>query len=255
MRVESESGGGDASARRFDIEGKTLGFPALFQDGSSTVGMFAVSASAAQVLIQDSGFEVAEPWPGRALFSLACCHYRESDCGVYNEIAMSFFVKPRHGSHSRIPYLGTLLDIVRNDAATYTWRLPVTSKLAHDAGVLMWGFPKTIDEIDFDVRDGRATFDLRIDGREVLSYSVPATGKREQPASASPVYSIYEGAPHVTFLGNRYRDVGMSLTGGRLNLGDHPVADELRGLGLPRRPLVASWMGQLSFDVGPPQKL
>ncbi len=255
MGIESESRGGGASARRFEIEGRTLGFPSLFQDGSSTVAMFAVPASAAQALIQDSGFEVAEPWPGGAIFSLACCHYRESDCGVYNEIAMSFFVKPRHGRPSRIPYLGTLVDIVRNDAATYTWRLPVTTKLAHDAGVLMWGYPKTIDEIDFEVRDGRANFDLRVDGREVLHYSAPATGTQERPPSASAVYSNYEGAPHVTLLGNRYREVGMSLTGARLSLGDHPIADELRGLGLPKRPIIASWMGKLSFEVGPPQKL
>ncbi|MCP5043314.1 MAG: acetoacetate decarboxylase family protein [bacterium] len=255
MGTVSPSKDGGASARQFEIEGRTLGFPALFQDGSSSVGMFTVPASAAQALIQDSGFEVAEPWPGRAIFTLACCHYRESDCGVYNEIAMSFFVKPRHGNPSRIPYIGTWLDIVRNDSATYTWRLPVTTKLANDAGVLMWGFPKTIDEIDFEVRGGRAIFDLHVDGRHVLSYSVAATGKREQPASASPVYTNYEGAPHVTFLGNRYRDVGTSLGGGRLTLGDHPIANELRGLGLPRRPLLASWMGQLAFEVGAPQKL
>ncbi len=255
MGSESESNAGGASSRRFEIEGKTLGFPAMFQDGSSAVGIFTVPASGAQALIQQSGFEVAELWPGRAAFSLACCHYRESDCGIYNEIAMSFFVKPRHGQPSRIPYLGTWLDIVRNDSATYTWRLPVTSKLANDAGVLMWGFPKTIDEIDFEVRDGRATFELRVDGRNVLRYSVPAKGKQERPPSASPVYTIYEGAPHVTFLGNRYRDVGVSLGGGRLSLGDHPIAEQLRGLGLPRRPLVATWMGQLSFEVGAPQKL
>ncbi|MBW2361221.1 MAG: acetoacetate decarboxylase family protein [Deltaproteobacteria bacterium] len=255
MSSESDRTDGGASARRFEIEGKTLGFPTQFQDGSSSAGIFAVPTARAQALIRDTGFEVAELWPGRAAFSLACCHYRESDCGVYDEIALGFFVKPQHGTPSRIPYLGTWLDIARNDAASYTWKLPVTSKLANDAGVLMWGFPKTIEEIDFEVSDGRATFDLRMGGREVLSYSVPATGKKERPASASAVYSIYEGAPHVAFLGNRFRDVGTSLAGGRLSLGDHPLAQQLRELGLSRRPVVATWTGRLSFEVGPPQKL
>ena len=255
MSSDFESIAGSASARRFEIEGKTLGFPTQFQDGSSAAGIFSVPTSRAQALIRDSGFEVAELWPGRAAFSLACCHYRESDCGVYNEIALGFFVKPQHGEPSRIPYLGTWLDIARNDSATYTWKLPVTSKLANDAGVLMWGFPKTVEEIGFEVCDGRATFDLRMDGREVLSYSIRASGKREQPESASAVYSVYEGAPHVSFLGNRYRDVGVSLGGGRLHLGDHPLAEQLRSLGVARRPLFATWMGLLSFEVGPPQKL
>jgi len=94
-----------------------------------------------------------------------------------------------------------------------------------------------------------------MDGREVLSYSVSASGKRDQPQSASAVYSIYEGAPHVTYLENEYHGVGMSFGGGRLTPGDHLISDQLRGLGLPRRPFLATWMGRLSLEVGPPVKL
>jgi hypothetical protein len=263
MSAEFESTDSGASSRRFEIEGQSLGFPSLYPDGSSAVGVFMVPSGAAQALISDTisdtisdnGFEVAELLPGRAALSLACIHYRESDCGVYNEIALSFFVKPKHGRPSRIPYLGTWLDIARNDSATHVWKLPVTTKLANDAGVLMWGFPKTIEEIDFDLVDGRAVFTLRMDGREVLSYSVAASGKRRQPRSASAVYSIYEGAPHVTLLESECHDVGVRVGGGRLSLGDHPIADDLRGLGLPRRPILSTWMGGISFTVGAPQKL
>jgi hypothetical protein len=135
------------------------------------------------------------------------------------------------------------------------WKLPVTTKLANDAGVRMWGFPKTIEEIDFEQQGGRATFTLRMDGRDVLSYSVAASGKRSQPRRASAVYTIYEGAPHVTLLESECTDVGMSVGGGRLRLGDHPIADDLRDLGLPRRPVITTWMGRTSFSVGPPRKL
>ena len=255
MNSENQPADNSASARRFEIEGKSLGFPALFQNGSSAVGLFTVPTSGAQALIRESGFEVAELWPGRAAFSLACCHYYESDCGVYNEISLAFFVKPKHGRPSRIPYLGTWLDIARSDAATHVWKLPVTTKLANDAGVLMWGFQKTVEEIDFEQVDGRAAFTLRMDGREVLRYSVVASGKRHQPRRASAVYSIYEGAPHVTFLENECHDVGASVGGGRLTLGDHPIAEELRCLELPRRPVVSTWMGRISFCVGAPEKL
>ena len=244
-----------AGARRFEIEGKSLGYPARFQDASSAVGLFMVPASGAQALIRDSGFEVAQLLPGRAAFSLSCVHYRESDCGAYNEISMAFFVKKKHGKTSGIPYLGTWLDIARDDAATCIWKLPVTTRLANDAGILMWGFQKTIEEIDFKVSDGRAAFKLRMDGQEVLDYSVRARGKRQQPRAASAVYSNFEGAPHITYLEHEFRNVGVSLGGGRLRLGSHPIAKQLRGLGLPRRPFIATWMGHLSFEVGPPEKL
>jgi hypothetical protein len=113
----------NASTRRFEIEGRSLGFPALFQDASSAVGLFAVPSKAANALIRESGFEVAEIWPGRAIFSLSCVHYRESDCGAYNEIAMGFFVK-KQAQAPGIPYLGTWLDILRDRAATWACRRP-----------------------------------------------------------------------------------------------------------------------------------
>jgi hypothetical protein len=45
------------------------------------------------------------------------------------------------------------------------------------------------------------------------------------------------------------------LGDGRLSLGDHPVADELRSLGLPKRPLLSAWMGRLAFEMSAPEKL
>jgi hypothetical protein len=242
------------SARRFEIEGRSLGYPAQFRDASSAVGLFAVPSSVADALIRESGFEVAPILPGRAIFSLSCVQYRDSDCGAYEEIAMGFFVK-KQGQASGVPYLGTWLDILRDEAATFVWKLAVTTRLANDAGILMWGLPKTIEEIDFELSGERASFRLSMGGREVLSYSVRARGKRHRPRSASAVYSIFEGAPHVTQLAHEYRDMGTALGGGRLRLGDHPLAEQLRSLGLPRRPIVSSWMGHLALDVGAPEKL
>jgi hypothetical protein len=252
--VDSATGDTGSGERRFEIEGRSLGFPAKFRDGSSAVGLFVVPARAAGELIRESGFEVAPVAPGRALMSVSCVHYRDSDCDVYNELSLAFFVK-KLGPARGLPYIGTWIDIVRDEAATFVWKLPVTTQLANDAGVYMWGFPKTVEEIDFDLSGGRASFRLRMDGQDVLSYSVRAEGKSNQPHSASPVYTLYEGTPHVTYLGHEYRDVGIRPGGGRLQLGDHPIADQLRGLGLPRRPLIAMWMGGLTFDVGAPQKL
>jgi hypothetical protein len=244
----------DHSPRRFEIEGKNLGYPTDFRDGSATMGLFVVSASEANSLIADSGFEVAKIAPGRAFFSLSCVHYTDSDCGVYEEIALSFFVK-KMGQRRRLPYLSTWLDIQRGQIASYTWRLPVTSKLALDAGIFMWGFPKTIEDIDYENADGHATFTWRSGGKKVLSYSVPAQGTRQPATISPPVYSIFEGSPHVSYLTQTYRDTGYQLRGGILRLGDHSIADELRCLGLPRRPLFSTWNGHLSFQMSAPEKL
>ncbi len=119
----------------------------------------------------------------------------------------------------------------------------------------MWGDLKTAEDIDFERSDERASVTLRMGGQQVFTYSVRAEGSQEPPTSASPVYSIFEGAQHLSHLSQTYREVGHRLLGGELRLGNHPLADELRALGVGRRPIVGSWMGKLVFSMTAPRKL
>ena len=73
--------------------------------------------------------------------------------------------------------------------------------------------------------------------------------------TTSSVYSIHGGAQHVSHLTQSYRDTGYTLRGAAITLGDHPLADELRSLGLPKRPLLATWNGHLAFSMTAPEKL
>jgi hypothetical protein len=244
----------DPGTRRFDIEGRSLGYPTEFRDGCSAAGLFLVKSRVANQLIAESGFETTELLPGRAMLALTCVHYTDTDCGVYEEIAFAFFVKEVGGARS-LPYLGTWANMARGRVASYTWKLQVTTALSKYAGLRMWGFPKTLEEIDFDLSDRRARFTLRMDGEEVLSYSVHAQGKQQPSPLTSPVYSVFQGAPHVSYLSQQYRDTGVGLGGGQLSLGRHPLAEELRSLGLGRRPLLATWNGHLAFSMSAPEKL
>jgi len=242
------------SDRVFDIEGERLVYPTEFRDGCSVAGLFVVKSAIANEYIADSGFEVAELAPGRGVLVLTGVRYTDSDCGQYDETAMAFFVK-KVGRKPGLPYASTWIDILRNDVASFTWNLQVTTPLSRDAGIFMWGFPKTIEDITFERAGGRAAFNLRMDGQEVFDYSVRARGSTSPAPVTSAVYSIWEGAPHVSYLTQTYRDAGYHPGGGRLRLGDHPLADKLRALGLPRRPLLATWAGHLAFNMSAPKKL
>jgi hypothetical protein len=241
--------------RTYDIEGQQLSYPTIFDDGAAAAGLFVVDANAADERIAASGFKTARIAPGKAIFSLTCVDYRDTQCGVYHEIAMSFFVDPFPSPGCRIPYLSTLMDIVRGQVRSYTWVLPVTTALSCEAGKQMWGFPKTIEQIDFEDHDGQATFTLTMQGTEVLRYTVKSSGDKSPPVMHSPVYSNFEGAPHVGTLTQEFHKVGYSLRGGTLELGDHALATELRALGVGKHPLLATWLGKLSFNMSAPHKL
>jgi hypothetical protein len=246
----------DYKDRVFQLEGHELSYPTRFYDGSSAMGIFSVSAKVADDIIADSGFTTARIAPGRTALSLICVHYTDTQCGAYEEIAMAFFVK-RHGRLARpaIPYLSTWMDILRGNIASYTWCLPVSSTLSRDCGIFMWGFPKTLERIDYEVQAGRTRTSWMIEDELVLSYSVPATGTKDAKEISPPVYSVLEEKPHVSYLTQRYTKVGHHGRDGILKLGKHPAADTLRRLGLPRKPLVAAFNGHLEFEMSHPRPL
>jgi hypothetical protein len=251
------SNGSDSYKDRvFQLEGRDLSYPTRFYDGSSTMGIFSVPADVADDIITDSGFTTARIAPGRTALSLICVHYTDTECGAYEEIAMAFFVQ-RHGRQSRwsIPYLSTWWDILRGNIASYTWMLPVSSTLSRDCGIHMWGFPKTLERIDYDRQSGRTKSSWMIGDELVLSYSVKEEGHKNASEISPPVYSVLDDKPHVSYLTQRYSKVGHHGRDGILKLGKHPAADRLRRLGLPKKPWLAAFNGHLEFEMSHPQPL
>jgi hypothetical protein len=61
-----------------------------------------------------------------------------------------------------------------------------------------------------------------------------------------------EGALHATTFTTGASGVGVALGGATLELGDHPIAGELRSLGLPHGAILTVWMGRQHARFGPP---
>jgi hypothetical protein len=227
--------------RPYVFSGREVTLPVVVRDASSGAATYLVSASAARRLLPGPELDVVELLPGRALFSIACIDYRDNDLGDYNEVSLAFFVRLRRDPPG-IPYLGAALDLARSRIATYIHRLPVDQRFTCEAGRGIWGFPKTVDEIRFEDEDGRRRCRLAMDGRHVLTFALARGGARALPDTPMVTYSYIDGALHRTRFVSGADGVGIHLGGADLELGEHPVADELRSLGLPRRALMTVWM-------------
>jgi hypothetical protein len=231
------------TAAAYVFQGRPVAMPVVVRDASSSASTYLVSTAVARRLLPGPELEPLELLPGRALFSIAAIDYRDNDLGDYNEVSLAFFVRPR-GAPAGIPYLGTLVDFLRNRAATYIWKLPVTQSFTRDAGAGIWGFPKTIETIEFRDVGGRRACRLVMDGQHVLTYTGLATGTRTLPDAPMVTYSYVHGRLHQTTFVAGASEVGFALGGATLELGSHPIAGELRALGLPRVPLLSVWMGR-----------
>ena len=226
------------------IQGRTVTMPCIVRDACSATATWLVSARAAQALLPGPELEIAEVLPGRGLLSIACIDYRDNDLGDYNEVSIAFFVRKRE-DRKGVPYMGAAIDMMRGLLPTHIVHLPVNQSFTCDAGRTIWGFPKTVDEIDFDTSGERARCIWNKNGQNVLKISFPMGGSRAFPEQALCTYSYIEGALHKTPFISSAENLGVRMGGVKMELGAHPIADELRSLGLPKPALMSLWLGKM----------
>lgn len=224
----------------YEVAGRPVIMPCVVRDASAGTAMFTVDARAARALVP-SQFDVVETEPARCQVVLAVIDYRDNDLGDYLEVGITFFVTPA----------GAAAD----QAGTYISRLPVDQQFTCEAGRAIWGFPKSVEDIALDGADGSVTCTLRMDGQLVLRLTLPRGGSDEMPQLPMTTYTMIDGAPHRTAFtqggaGSQVLATGEGVT---LELGDHPVAKELAGLGLPAPADMSTWTEHMQGTFEAPE--
>ena len=231
-----------ATTSRYRFQGREIEMPVLVRDAASMAATYVVDAAAARALLPGPELDVVEVFPGQALFSIACIDYVDNDLGDYNEVSLALFVRER-GDQPLVPYLGNVVDFVRNRLATYITHLPVNQSFTRDAGEGIWGFPKTVEEITFTDTPGWREGRLVMGGKHVLTFASHRGGRLALPEMSMTTYTYIGGRLHKTTFTSAATEVAFDVGGAMLALGEHPIADELRRLGLPRMALFTVWMG------------
>ncbi len=170
--------------------------PVVVRDASASVATFLVSSQVARGIVP-AAFEVVELFPRRTALAIALIDYRDNDLGDYDEVSLTFFVRPK-GTLRGLPYLSGWLDLLSGQLGTWIWKLPVNQSFTCEAGRTIWGFPKTVESIELTREDGSVRCRLAMDGRHVLTLSVPAKGTRTLPEQDTVTYTLIEGIPHRT---------------------------------------------------------
>ena len=251
-----------AGAGSFTVLGRTIALPVEVRRAAQWGVQYLVPAAAAQRIVEPTGLEVTGPVPGRAMLALAVCRYEDTDLDAYHEVAVSFVVRPHDA-----PPLGSSAQRTREFFAgavgAYIHRLPVDQEFTCAAGRDIWGFPKWVTSIDIDepaaldqgvggrARAGTGTTVRLVDGgTHVLTLTVAAGGRLHLPSQAPPSYSFADGVLRRTTWTTSSEGTAGRMGGASLVLGDHPMAGELRSLGLPKRALFSSSAAQMRASFG-----
>ena len=213
-------------ASSYEILGTTVTMPVEVRDASAGTVAYEVDATGASALLPPA-FVPVEVSPGRAHLAIVVVDYRDNDLGSYREVGLMFFVRPAAGG----------------DDGTCIVRLPVDQPFTCEAGQRIWGFPKTIEQIDLDYTDDAAQCALRMDGELVLTVRLPrdAGADGEMPPTPMTAYTILGGVPHATTFTQGGAGFSMAFDGGELELDTHPVAKELAALNPSATPAFTTW--------------
>ena len=230
------------------IAGTVLTMPVRVRKATQHMAMFSVDADAAQRMIDYSGLQVCRYRPRRAVAVLMLMHYVDSDLGEYYEYGTNIMVNPPGSKAAGLRAL--------RSAGAFIHHLPVDQSFTLEAGRNIWGYPKVM--ADFTLRDGKTFgFDVTIDGRFAVGmdfrpgFPVPAPSKPQAP----PTYSHLDGVTRETVgvmkpSGVRYRPGGVTV-----RLGDHPYAQELAALGLPKRAMLSGSADNVDMTFADAQEI
>ena len=227
-------------ASSYDIAGTTVTMPVEVRDASAGTVAYEVDAAAASALLP-AAFQPVEVSPGRAHLAIVVVDYRDNDLGSYREVGLMFFVRPATGGAD----------------GTFIVRLPVDQPFTCEAGQRIWGFPKTIEQIDLDYTDDAAQCALRMDGELVLRVGLPrdAGADGDMPPTPMTAYTILDGAPHATTFTQGGTGFSLGFDGVELELGTHAVAKELASLGLSPTPAFTTWTEHMRATFGEPRPI
>jgi hypothetical protein len=160
--------------------------------------------------------------------------YEDSDLDSYNELGIAFLVRRAGSKGPRV----------------FIKHLPVTEGFTLEAGRTIWGYPKFMADIDIVEHPGGMRCTLTADGARVLTLDV-RRGLFPMPARTLPTYTDLDGTLRETnwsMPGVRARG---RLGGGNIKLWTHPIADELRALGLPKRAFAVQTVAEMRARFGP----
>lgn len=177
---------------------------------------------------------------GRGLVMVAAFDYLETSVGSYGEVGIT--VPVVHGRRPP-PVLPLIMESGWRGFGHLILHLPVTTRLAREAGRGQWGYTKFIADMQF--QNTPEAHEVRLDegGQHILTLRVAKRGLVTADRRPIVTYSVKDRSlirtviPQVGLARN-----ALGAGGSRLELGDeHPVAGALGGLGIDPRPILTRY--------------
>jgi len=222
-------------------------FPIFYYDVSALQCYYWVPKEKVEPFLRDTPWQPALFGKDRVLVGIAWYEYRDTDIGPYNEVGLAVGVYPKNTRPPWSSWLNFTASSVGRKLGFYILHLPVTTQIAHAAGVEMWGYPKFVTNIEFSVEQDLFTGTVQDpSGTEtIVRLTGEVSGGLPFPGLDLVLYSTRGAEPLRTVVNTKviFRNLrGISFTM-ELGSAQHPMRSTLAALGLAE---LHPWLVQYS---------
>ena len=209
----------------------TIPVPVFYHDIASLAAQFLAPLAKLQALLPSPRMHPLRVTPWHGVVNIAAYAYRRCDLGPYNEVAIAIpFVLDQPSPL----FVGTLSP-VPPVLQVYVHHLPVTTQLSCDAGIQWANYPKFVATIACQSTDSTVQFTLQDGDLPILTLAGKTGPLRPTPRSRFHPITWRDGyllrSEFIAEAHDHYVGKGADLD---LQLGDHPIAQELKALPLGR---------------------
>lgn len=249
------------------ILGTTVDIPVKVRNARCFMAGFSASAEKVAAAIAHTGLEPVTLPRGldiprslnplkllesRTLCLLLFVDYIDNDLGPYNEFGVAIPVKSPPGVTP--PALGD------GDGESTEGKIDMSSILIHElpvdgeftlaAGRGIWGFPKILADFDVDHDARKPHGKVSADGKLIADLTIGRgvkTPGESKPVTFHAFSHIDDTTRMIPWDFDSMADVTGRVGGASLKLGNHPIAEELRGFDLSKHALMTTVVGKVEM--------
>lgn len=211
-----------------DVGSAIVDLPTMYYRDDSFLGVFSAALEPVRGLLPSHElFPVTLP-DGRGVVTVAAFNYLDTSVGPYGEIGIAI---PCTLGKEAPPVLPLLLEERYPGFGLFVQHLPVTSLATRDGGRVVYGFNKFVSNMDFQKRPAYQRVRMSEGDAHILTLTVQQTGLTLRDNRSLITYSVNDGDLIKTTIPVRsVYQMAFTPGCGVLELGDHPISDELRSL-------------------------